>query len=59
VRISAWGEFMVGIGAMALVLLALNGAVGGWHPMLRFVLAGAVALVVVAVLRRLSDSEVG
>ena len=56
-RISAWGEFMVGIGAMAVVLLALNGAVGGWHPMLRFVLAAAVALAAVGVLRRLSDTE--
>jgi hypothetical protein len=57
VRISAWGEFMVGIGAMAAALLALNGAAGGWHPMLRFVLAGAVALAAVGVLRRLGDSE--
>ncbi len=51
-HISGWGEFMVGIGATAVVLLALNTAVGDWQPMLRFVLAIGVALGVVGVVRR-------
>jgi hypothetical protein len=59
VRISTWGEVMVGFGAMAVVLLALNGAAEGWHPMLRFVVAIVIALAVVGVVRRLLDHETG
>jgi hypothetical protein len=59
VRVSAWGEVMVGLGAMAVVLLALNSAVAGWHPMVRFVVAIGVALAVVSVVRRFVDTEAG
>jgi hypothetical protein len=59
VRISAWGEFMVGIAAMAVVLLALNSAVGDWQPMLRFAIAIGVAFALVSVVRRLVNSEAG
>jgi hypothetical protein len=57
VRISAWGEFMVGIGVTAVVLLALNSTAGDWQPMLRFVVAVGIASGVAIVVRRVVDSE--
>jgi hypothetical protein len=50
---------MMGFGAMAVALLALNGAAGGWHPMVRFLIGIGVALAVVGVVRRFVDTEAG
>ena len=50
---------MVGFGAMAVALLALNGAAAGWHPMVRFVVAIGVAVAVVSVVRRFADTGAG
>jgi hypothetical protein len=52
-------DVLVGFCAMAVTLLALNGAAEGWHPMLRLVVALVVALAVVGVVRRFVDTEAG
>jgi hypothetical protein len=52
-------EFIAGIGTTAVVLLGLNRVAASTAPMLRFVLAVAVAAGVVALVRNASNSETG
>lgn len=49
------GDFAVAVGAMAVMLLALNAAASDWHPMVRFLVAAGVALAVLGLVRRLVD----